>query len=176
MSRDRAQWLEIAALVAREASVEFRLALEDLPRIAPLLTRFGGEAHGQLRFHRLAPESGAAFDAAEGEMSSTLALTCQRCLETVDVAVTAHCQLAFVEDETAAAAVPPSHDPVLTSNGRVLLEELVEEELLLAMPIVPLHEGTAECAPRAPDPETEDAQAGTPTHRPFAGLRDLMKK
>lgn len=178
MSRDRAQWLEVAPLVARNASVDVRLALADLPRMAPLLRRSTGEVTGQLRFHRFAAETAeaAAFDAADGELSATLALTCQRCLEEVEVALVASCHLAFVDDETAAAAVPVSHDPVIMTQGRVLLGELVEEELLLAMPIVALHAEAAGCVARPAPAADEDASPAEPTHRPFAGLRDLMKK
>jgi uncharacterized protein len=177
MSRDRAQWLEVAPLVARNASVDVRLALADLPRMAPLLRHSAGEVTGQLRFHRLAADVGtAAFDAAEGELSATLLLTCQRCLEEVAVAVVASCHLGFVDDEAAAAAVPATHDPVIMTQGRVSLTELVEEELLLALPIVPVHADTANCVARPADRADEEAPKAEPTHRPFAGLRDLLKK
>ena len=99
-----------------------------------------------------------------------IGLACQRCLEAVEVAVDAHGRLVFVESEEAAAGLPASHDPVTMSNGRVSLPDLVEEELLLALPLIPAHpdEGCRQ------EPQAEDSQAA-PTQRPFAGLRELMK-
>lgn len=181
MSRDRAQWFEIAALVAKGAPVDYRIALDSLPRIAPLLRRASGEASGRFRFHRYVEEEplrAASFDAADGRVSATLVLTCQRCLEDTEVHVAADCHLAFVEDEDAAVAVPASHDPVVMTKGRVSLAELVEEELLLSMPAVPVHADPGECERRAARHTPAEAPGATaePTHRPFAGLRDLMKK
>jgi len=178
MSRDRAQELEVAALVARAAPVDFEIGLDELTRIAPLLARAGGRASGQFRFLRFA-DSGpdAAFDAAEGMVSARLVLTCQRCLGEVDVEVAEHCALAFVEDDAAAAEVPATHDPVVMRQGRVALDELVEEQLLLALPLVAMHSDASVCERQlAASSKGEEAGPEEPKQRPFAGLRDLMKK
>src|SRR5687767_10199945 len=177
MSRDSvlaqplAHLLEIEALVTREAELDAEFPLRDLPRIAASLLREDGTAQVHLRFHR--EQIGEhRYPAAEGRVTTTLALVCQRCLEAVDVAVDAHCQLVFVASEEAAAGLPASHDPVTMSNGRVSLPDLVEEELLLALPLIPAHPDET-CKERE-EPQAEDSQAA-PTQRPFAGLRELMK-
>jgi len=180
MSRDRAQWGEVDALVARAASLEFDCALRDLPRVAPLLTREGGNARAVFRFYRLAPAEGAArsFDAAECQVTAILPLTCQRCLGEVQVEVRGQVELAFVADDTLVTEVPESHDSVITEDGRVSFAAVLEEELLLTMPIVPLHADIAQCVPHLPgaDEDKPDAEAPAPTQTPFAGLRELMKK
>jgi len=61
---------------------------------------------------------------------------------------------------------------------RVALAELVEDELLLSLPIVPVHAAAAQCQPavelvvaaEVPEPDLEIA-----TQRPFAALKDLLK-
>jgi len=176
MSPDPAQWLEIATLVAKSARIEFELPLAGMPRIVSLLRRADGTARGALQFHRVAPdESGRGFDAADGNIAAALVLTCQRCLEELQVAVDAECHLAFVDTESAAALVPESRDPVVMTQGRVELAELVEEELLLALPHVPKHAASTACADRTERAQTP-AREQAPTQRPFANLRDLMKK
>ncbi len=180
MSRDRAEWHEVQALVARAAQVRIDCALRDLPRIAPLLTRDDGSATGAFRFYRLraAADAPQGCDAAECSVSALLPMTCQRCLGEVQIQAQGSAHLAFIDDEAGVSGVPESHDPVIMTAGRVSLTELVEEELLLAMPIVPLHADPAQCQPRPleADENPADAVASAPKQTPFAGLRELMKK
>jgi uncharacterized metal-binding protein YceD (DUF177 family) len=61
---------------------------------------------------------------------------------------------------------------VLASGGRISVADLVTEELLLSLPLVPRHEVAAECAVAAAQPE----EGATETHRPFAQLADLLKR
>ena len=43
-------------------------------------------------------------------------------------------------------AVPDEYEPVLGSADELSLAELIEEQVLLAMPLVPAHEDAARCA------------------------------
>jgi uncharacterized protein len=104
-------------------------------------------------------------------------LACQRCLGEVELDVEEHCALAFVADEAAAAEVPATHDPVVMTHGRVALGELVEEQLLLALPLVAMHADASICERQLAAASKQDAAGPQePKQRPFAGLRDLMKK
>jgi uncharacterized metal-binding protein YceD (DUF177 family) len=62
-------------------------------------------------------------------------------------------------------------------NGRVSLRELAEEELLLALPIVPACNSPQSCG-RAPSHTTGDETTGVTgdMRRPFSALQDLLKK
>ncbi len=52
-----------------------------------------------------------------------------------------------VASEADAARVPEDLEPMLAPGGRISIGELITEELLLALPIVPLHEPVqAQCA------------------------------
>jgi uncharacterized protein len=82
------------------------------------------------------------------------------------------CRLVFAEEDAADAAVPADEELMTTHAGRISLAELVEEELLLALPLVPMHGEGTECSRRAV-PQTPVADERK--QRPFAGLRDLMK-
>ena len=162
MSPGPGQQHEVAALAASNAVIETEVALADLDRIRPLLRRDAGTARGQFRFHR---ENAAPV--AEGHVSATLTLTCQRCLGEMTLPIDADSKLAFVAG--AGVEAPESREPVVTTDGQVSLATLIEEELLLALPLAPMHSDTDRC--RA-SPETH---ADEPRHRPFAGLRELMK-
>ena len=164
MSPDPGQQHEVAALAASNAVIETEVALSELERIRPLLRRDAGMAHGRFRFHRE-----DALVTAEGRVSARLALTCQRCLEEMMLPVEVDSRLAFVTSGAASAEVPASHEPVLAVDGHVSLAMLIEEELLLALPLAPMHRATEYCAARS-GPRADDSR-----QRPFAGLRELMK-
>ena len=102
----------------------------------------------------------------------TLALQCQRCLAAVTVDVQASRSFMFVHGEAQAAALDEqTEDDVLPLTRSLDLISLVEDELLLALPLVPHHR------PSCPDPlpmlagEIEaEAQAN-----PFAALAALNR-
>ncbi|HZF24900.1 MAG TPA: YceD family protein [Steroidobacteraceae bacterium] len=162
MSPDPGQQHEVAELAAGNAVLETEIALVDLERIRPLLRRDAGMARGQFRFHR---ENAAAV--AEGHVSATLTLTCQRCLGEMTLPIDTDSRLAFVA--SAGAEAPASREPVIAPDGQVSLATLIEEELLLALPLAPMHGETDDC--RA-SPESHESE---PRQKPFAGLRELMK-
>lgn len=167
MPRDPAEPLEIAALVALGSELEVECELESLSRIASLLRDTRGTARARWRFH-----AGADFAAAEGHVEASLRLTCQRCLGEVTIPVDAECRLVFADGEAAGVRVPAGHELVTTQGGRISLADLVEDELLLALPLVAVHRAADACKPQA----GVDAHGDAPrTQRPFAGLRELMK-
>jgi uncharacterized metal-binding protein YceD (DUF177 family) len=67
---------------------------------------------------------------------------------------------------------------VVGNDERLSLVELIEEQVLLGLPLVPMHDGAAggcdetDGAAEGPGP---DAAAGD-VQRPFANLRDLLAK
>lgn len=72
---------------------------------------------------------------------ATLALTCQRCLGPVDVPLQVQRSFRFAADEALAAAQDERcEEDVLVLSRSFDLVELVEDELLMELPLVPRHE------------------------------------
>ena len=72
---------------------------------------------------------------------------------------------------------PDSEDDVLALPRRLDLHTLVEDELLLGLPLVPMHETAAECgAVAAALDEVGDEAAADEKQKPFANLRQLLDK
>ena len=83
------------------------------------------------------------------EARTRIALTCQRCLQPLEVALAVERSFRFVRGETEAARLDAeSEDDVLASSRSFDLLELLEDELLLSLPLVPRH---ADC--RMPLPQ-----------------------
>lgn len=108
------------------------------------------------------------------EASTTLPLECQRCLKPVDTALRAQRSFLFVRGEDAAAALDAeSDDDVLALSRALDLRELIEDELLLSLPLVPRH---AVCEPPVPlGAAADDPPADEPAPHPFAGLAALKR-
>jgi uncharacterized protein len=101
-------------------------------------------------------------------------LTCQRCLQPMEQALHAERSLRFVADEAEAERLDElSEDDVLAlpPRGRLDLQPLIEDELILALPIVPRHEDCPEPLPLPVDDLPEEAP-----ENPFQALAALKRK
>ena len=103
--------------------------------------------------------------------NARLALVCQRCLGPVDTPLETERSFLFVGDEdTAARLDAESEDDVLAMTRALDLRALVEDELLLALPIVPRHELCPQPLPMEHDDAPEEARPN-----PFAALAALKR-
>jgi uncharacterized protein len=123
------------------------------------------QARGELR-----PQSGGTAEVwLQLKADVRLALCCQRCLAPVEETVALDRSLRFVADEQQAAALDAELEDDVLALERVLdLRELVEDELLLALPLVPRHAQCPEPLPLGDDQEPADERSN-----PFAVLAGL---
>jgi uncharacterized protein len=76
-----------------------------------------------------------------GTASTLVALTCQRCNEPFEQMLEVDFTFSPAKNEEAAENVPSYYDVIeLDENGEINLRELVEEELMLVIPLIPRHE------------------------------------
>ena len=74
-------------------------------------------------------------------IDTCLPLTCQRCLGPVDIVVAIQQSFRFCDSEEAAAAQDAeAEEDVLVLSPAFDLRELIEDEVLMALPLVPRHE------------------------------------
>jgi len=101
-----------------------------------------------------------------------LALCCQRCLGPVFETVGVDSALRFVHGENQAAALDGElEDDVLALERFTDLCALIEDELLLVLPLVPRHDVCP-----SPLPVPDDAPVVDDAPHPFAALAGLKKK
>jgi uncharacterized protein len=106
------------------------------------------------------------------QATARLALVCQRCLGPVDTPIEAERSFRFVPGEEAAAQLDADQEEDVLALTRSLdLRELVEDELLLALPLVPRHDICPEPLPQ--ERADDDADAERPN--PFAALAALKR-
>jgi uncharacterized protein len=107
------------------------------------------------------------------QADTQLPLVCQRCLLPVDVPVAVDRSFRFVPDEaTAAAQDDEAEEDLLVLSRSFDLLELIEDELLMELPVAPMHEVCPE--PVKMSVEDPDFEAGNvEKEHPFAVLGRL---
>ena len=105
--------------------------------------------------------------------STTVLLECQRCLRPLSQALQVDRRCRFVRGEAEAARLDEeSEDDILELPPRLDLHALVEDELILALPLVPRHE---RCPQPLPMPvEADESDELVPN--PFAALSALRRR
>ena len=163
--------LDIDRLADGEADVDFAVPLAELPRLRSQIASVEGLVRGRVHFTR---ESG--FVVAGLSMSGAATMACQRCLGPMTEPVNNTVRMALITAEADAGRVPEHLEPVLAAGGRVAIGELVEEELLLALPIVPLHAEASDCVVPEDAPAVKVEAPEPTTQKPFAQLDQLLKR
>jgi uncharacterized protein len=133
------------------------------------LTRLAWRARGEMR----PGANGAPQPWVHLDVEAQLRLVCQRCLAPAELPVLAQRWFRFVADEaTAEAEDDGSDEDVLALEPRFNLTQLVEDELLMALPLVPMH---GVCPDVVPTSAGEDEFQAVLETRPsaFAALSQL---
>jgi uncharacterized protein len=173
MSEGWSKLLDIGPLADGRAEIDFSIPLKEFPRVLPSLAAPDGAARGRVQFTR---EGGIAV--AEVNLAADVLLSCQRCLSPLAWPVHSTGRAALVATAAEADRVPPALETVLAPEYRISIRDLVEEELLLALPLVPRHEND-KCVGVSADTSAEERSTAEPageTHRPFGQLGELFKR
>lgn len=111
---------------------------QELQRLADAVVAVCGVIDARLHFY--VDDGGKAV--VEGGASADVVMTCQRCLEEVTQTVSADIRLALVQSDEQSRNLPKDFDPWLieSEDGTANLYAMLEDELLLALPMVALHE------------------------------------
>ena len=151
-------------MAEQEARLEGLLPVSAFPRLAELLVSPAGEIQVRLQFRK--GKKHRVFVA--GTCSGEVTLLCQACLEPVSVKVEAPVSTLLVESVGELMALPQEEDGLVSEGKYVALADLVEDDLILSLPMVPRHdEGQCGLVKPTGEPPRDE------TYRPFAGLAGL---
>ncbi len=122
---------------------------------------------GRLSFRFADAQGGVA--ALEGKVATRIDAVCQRCLTAFRMPLSAELRLLFGTDE-AAMAGDASYEVWELEEEKLRLLDLVEETLIMAMPLAAMHVDDEICH-KADTPEADSGER----IRPFASLRTQME-
>ena len=154
-------------MVTARREFEGRIPLAAMTRLRDALLEPDGDARYTLAFGTDALQ----VPFAELRIEAELPLECQRSLQRFLLPVHMVQRLGLIRDEADEAALPAEYEALLVPvDGVMRLQDLVEDELVLAVPAVPMNPESDAVDRDWPIPEQELAQAS-----PFAAL-SLLKK
>lgn len=142
------------------------LPLAGFPRLRSSLADSDGECRFELEFGRDTLD----LPFVEVRADARLPLQCQRSLERFLQPVRVCQRLGLITREEQESALPEGVEPLLLAEGAEINPvDLVEDELILALPVVPIDPDST-----LPEPAWGDAEEDKPN--PFAALSALKEK
>jgi uncharacterized protein len=143
---------DLEALGARAAVLSGELPLARFARLVDLLHSDRGSVRATLSFRQRSGWLGFSLS-----YETTVELTCQRCLEPLEQVLSATVEIALVESDADGPHVPEGIEPVVAEGGRFNPAQIIEDELIVGLPLVPKHARTDDCGSLARLLPTESA-------------------
>ena len=172
MSERLPEQVDPLRLARQGARVEGVLPLSHSRRLAEYLSETPGEATVVLEFGL----GEGVLGYLRGHVQAQLTVICQRCLEPMTMTVEAPFAFGLVVSEAEADRLGDDYEPLLVGDEPLRLGELIEDELILALPVVALHD-MQDCPAaqrlETKDPAVDERRADA---SPFAVLKELKRQ
>ena len=118
--------------------LEGKLSLSTLPRLVDVLDNSDGDIGVKMHFDI---NKILATPTMVGHFKASLPLICERCSKVMSFDADVHCKLAIMNAEKTVEGLDEEYESwVIENSDPVLLSSVVEDELILAIPLVPKHE------------------------------------
>ena len=134
---------EIEALARRKASFQGEFSLAELERLADYLRAEDGLVRVRLEFDA----GGAGWQTVRLAFDATLHATCQRCLEPFEFEIEDAVSFGIVAHASMLNRLPEQIEPLVLDEERFSPIQLIEDELIVAVPYAPKHASVEECGP-----------------------------
>lgn len=145
------------------------LAVSDMPRLQESL--YSTESKGSILIDLQGGIDDNGTRYVRGRIEAVLEVPCQRCLRAMTLALGVDVALGLVSSHAKADYLAEPYEALVVETRSMSLAGIVEDELLLALPIVAMH-GDGECMPATAADGGEDAKRRA---NPFAVLSQLKK-
>ncbi len=155
------------SLIEKQSELSGILPLSTFVRLSESLTNDQGVVDFNLFFRKEGD-----IKAIMGHVNATLLVQCQRCLETVSVVVDQDFKLGVVQSDQEAKRLPGYYEPLLLESNQVVLRDIIEDELILAIPDIPKHR---DCQPQQKADLRQQIETEAEPN-PFAILAKLKSK
>ena len=151
--------------------LEGKLSLSSMSRLSGLLQNSDGQVDVKMSFDI---DKILGTPIMVGEFKADLPLLCERCSESMVFEAKVESSLAIINSEKKIDDLAEQYEPwIINSDEPVMLSSIVEDELILAIPLVPKHEHA--CLPKEAWFSGEEQIDDEKPISPFAVLSALKK-
>ena len=160
------KFIKPGLLAERQETIAGNIGLSALQRLREMFSVSDNVVEYTLRFSK----DNEGFIIILGGFSVTFNMVCQRCLNPVDIEVANTISLGIVADQTEVNRLPAQYESLVLTEDQISLLKLIEDEVLLSLPISPLH--------RLEECPSDERFKDKPQKKvnPFAVLKDLKLK
>lgn len=151
-------------LADQHVRLEGHVPLHRFSRLKELLVEDGGDVRFSASFTR--DESRQCI--VKLDIAAPLKFVCQRCMQPMVMDISVQSTLALVEDEAQAERLGGRYESIVVTSERMPLVDLLEDELLLRVPMIPRHDDGDECHSSIASKSPPDIR-----RKPFAALATL---
>jgi len=137
MQPDLPHIIEPTRLARAGQTLAGQYAIEEMSRLGERLFDKSGLADFRLEFER---DEELDITFITGEISAKVSMICQRCLEPMTLALKCPVYLGVINNSVDLSILPDSCEPLYEDDSPVSLRDLVEDELILALPLSAMHE------------------------------------
>lgn len=130
------QWVNPLKLAAQDNLFDGVVPPERMLRLSELTLSVDRPITASLHFH--CDETG--YRVVTGDLGAELQLVCQRCMKSMTHRIAATVSWIIVIDEEKIGSLPKHYEPWLLDDSDADLYGMIEEELLLELPIVSFHD------------------------------------
>lgn len=166
--------IDIFEFSRRRATHQDRISPDDLPELMALLQ--GTSKQCEVSFSAQGTEGRQGLAGADLTIDATLVTDCVRCGKPVTLEIHKTVPFLFVKTEAQADAIPIDEDEdfeIVVGSTKFDLYDWVQEELILSVPTLPMHE---DCEPDRSALQTEETPETLERPNPFACLAQLKGK
>ena len=158
-----------ARQVELRRTIEGVYPVSKLARLSEILLSNDGFVTARLVFGQC-----VGFACLKGSISTTLVAECQRCLKPLEIEVTGRFKFALVNSEDEFELLPEELEPYLIEGEKQSVIELIEDELLLSLPMVTVHKEACSDYMSKQNRKVKAAiKAEKEASHPFAALKAL---
>lgn len=149
------------------------MEVQNLPRLADMLASDAGTITVDLEFDR----DEQRIRILRGRLSTSLSRICERCLEPVQQPIETEFTLGIVLTDEQASQLPGRYEPLLVDPESLELKEVIEEELILSLPMFAYHDRChGEYEQESEDSENKPEDGAQGKENPFSVLAGLKGK
>lgn len=149
----------------RNVTLEGVFPLARLDRLSEVLSDNSGELFAKLHF-----TSGMGYLGLRGRVEASLELVCQRCMKPMKHSVSGQFRFGLLTSEEYEDKLPPEAEPYLLVGDEQSVIDILEDELLLSIPIAATHQ--KECSEFLRQ-QNEERRVEKEKANPFAVLKGL---
>jgi uncharacterized protein len=132
---------DLESLADRGVTLDGMLEIGKLARLKSLLHADAGSVSATLRFG----QRGDGWLAVELGLKASVQLVCQRCLEGYRHLLDDSANVVVADEASMPATMPAGFEPFELTEGRLQPAQLIEDELIVAIPLVPKHPRVEDC-------------------------------